>query len=64
MNRLGRRLIDVKESPQPVALGANVANLHGHFTRDLLLDVQIVILYVRRLDIPIDAENIAFDGAV
>src|SRR5258708_4323777 len=60
MNRLRIRLIDVKEPPQPVSLRSHVADLQNHFARNLLLDVQIVIFNVRRLDIWIDGKIIAF----
>src|ERR1700734_843892 len=44
-------------------LRADISHLHHHFSGDLLLDIQIVILHVGGLDIPVEREHIAFNTA-
>ena len=57
-------LTNVKESPETMPLRPNVADLQYCLAGNLLLDIQVVVFYVRRLDIPVDAEYIAFAAAV
>src|SRR5260370_16399723 len=51
------RLVDVEEAPEPVTLRAHVTHLQRHFTSDLLLDVQVVILHVGSLYLLFNPEN-------
>src|SRR5579862_1661570 len=52
-------LVDIEKPPEAVTLGAHIAQLDHHFVADLLLDVQVVVLHVRRLDVAIEGEGIA-----
>src|SRR5260370_22445571 len=54
-------LAEVEEAPQAVPLGSDIAQLQHGFARDLLLDVEIVVLHVRRLDIPVEGEDFTFN---
>src|SRR5260370_18424958 len=56
-------LVDVEEAPEPVTLRAHVTHLQRHFTSDLLLDVQVVILHVGSLYLLVDRENVALRAA-
>src|SRR5580704_4191943 len=46
-----------------MTLGSDVADLQHHFAVELLLDVEVEVLHVRRLDVAIEAEGVAFIGA-
>src|SRR5208282_2466699 len=39
-------------------MGAHITHLHDHFPRELLLDIQIVVLQVRRADVRVDAKGV------
>jgi len=46
-----------------MALGTDVARLDNGLAGDLLLDVEVVVLHVRRLDVAIEGEGIALIAA-
>src|SRR5207253_9387549 len=63
VNRCSARLADIEEAPQAMSLGSYIAHLQHGSARDLLLDVQIVVLHVRCLDVAVEAEGIALKTA-
>jgi len=56
-------LVQVAEAQQFVSLRADVADLQGHLAVDLLLQVQVVVFHVRRLNVAVESEHIAFEVA-
>src|SRR6202050_5130272 len=46
-----------------MTLRAHISHLQHYLPRNLLLDVQIVILHIGGLDIPVEREHIAFNTA-
>src|SRR5579862_4458283 len=42
-----------------MTLRSNIRDLHNHLARDLLLEVDVEILHIRRLDVTVETEGIA-----
>src|ERR1700757_4346883 len=45
-----------------MSLGSNIRNLNGGLTRDLLLDIQVIVLHVGSLDIAVEGEHVALEA--
>src|SRR5260370_24772422 len=61
-NRCLPRLADVEEPPEAMPLRSNVADLQYCLAGNLLLDIQVVILHVRRLDVAVEGEDVALEA--
>src|SRR5258708_17019590 len=57
LSRAGLCIVD--EAPQAIARRTHVTDLYDCLVGDLLLDVQVVVLHVRRLDVAVETEGVA-----
>src|SRR5579863_9412700 len=55
-------LADVEEPPEAMALRTDIARLNHTFAGELLLNVQVVVLHVRRLDVAVEGEDVALEA--
>src|SRR5277367_3458483 len=52
------RLTEIEEPPQMMTLRSNIRDLHYHLVRELLLEVDVVVVHVRGLDMTVESENV------
>src|ERR1019366_677323 len=56
-------LADIEEPPEAMALRSDVTDLDHGFARELLLDVEVVVLHVWCLDFAVEGEDVALVAA-